>query len=236
MEGMTGPVDPLEGERGLFNTIGAKGTTLVALEAPDRKAAVTQTFLKRWAVADSCQIPVDAAVDLYGKLNGRTIESVVLKTYRKSTLDTAVRDRERWEPSTRESADHSMPVVVAMALCDGGVYPERLLVTRHERFRDDDVRRLVKNMKIDFDPEFNAAAPAVRSCSIEARCTDGSTVSTVHRQVAEELFRMGETELRAKFDQLTCDALRPADAERFLRVVDGLEGEPASALVDCLAI
>jgi 2-methylcitrate dehydratase len=235
-EGMTGPVDPIEGAKGLWDAIGAKGTKFPSLDAPDRRRAVTQTYLKRWSVPDSCQLPVDTARDLYAQLNGKEIAAVSVRTYQKSSLATATRDRARWEPKTRESADHSMPCLVAMTLRDGAIYPERLLSSQHERFGDPDVVDLIRKMKIEYDPEYSKAAPEVRTCLIEAQFTDGTTVRALRKQVSEELAHMTPQELKEKFDQLTADVMLPASREALLESVEQLETRSVREVVDCLAI
>src|SRR5207249_4996585 len=69
---------------------------------------LNQTNIKKYPVRDSCQLPIDTALELRKKLAGRQPKSLKVDTYKSAHLG-AVADPELWAPKTRETADHSMP-------------------------------------------------------------------------------------------------------------------------------
>jgi len=213
--GMTGPYDAFEGVFGIWKqTLGKPGEFHLPKPGSEPAKAIQQTNIKRYAVRDSCQLPIDTAVDLRGKLDPKAIRSLRVETY-KSAYAGAVADAELWHPMTRETADHSMPFSIAAALLDGDVMPATF---EDGRFRDADVLALIGQMKIEVTAEFSQQTPAVRNCRIIAT-TDAGEVSA-HRQVtlAEIERGMSDRDLETKFERLTRPLLSP-DARR--RVIDG---------------
>jgi 2-methylcitrate dehydratase len=228
-EGMTGPYDAFEGTFGIWKqTLGEAGR--LALPGPDHHGpwGLQQTNIKRYPVRDSCQLPIDTALELRGRVAGRAIARLHVGTYKSAHLG-AVADRELWAPKTRETADHSMPFSIAAALRDGGVDAATF---ERERFLADDVLDLIGRMEIEILPEFSRATPAVRNCRITATLESGETV-VAHRTLTQEEIERGTPDdvLEAKFHRL----LRPLLPEAARRaIVDAVRELDAAARVDPL--
>src|SRR5690606_6574377 len=80
-------------------------------------------------------------------------ERVVVETY-----DQAVRlvgtGEQRWNPTTRETADHSIPYVVAAGRCDGTVGQRQF---RDDRLWDPDLRALIQKIEVLNNEDFSEA-------------------------------------------------------------------------------
>ena len=135
-EGLTGPYHPFEGVFGIWNqTTGRPYEVNLPPPGPMSSCGLMQTNIKTYPVRDSCQLPIDTALDLRAKIDASDIASLHISTYR-SAYEGAVKDPELWAPQTRETADHSMPFSVAAALLDGVVTPgtfEEFAVPRRRR-------------------------------------------------------------------------------------------------------
>ena len=68
-------------------------------------------------------------------------------------VSSAATEPEKWDPQTRETADHSIPSLVAVAFHDGAVTPASFTP---ERVRDPALRPLMAKMTIDEDKDFTA--------------------------------------------------------------------------------
>ena len=199
-EGMTGPYDAFEGVFGIWNqTLRAPGT--FTLPGPDHPGpfGLQQSNIKRYPVRDSCQLPIDTALDLRAKLDGRRAVKLHVGTYKSAHLG-AVADRELWAPQTRETADHSMPFSIAAGLLDGTVTAETF---ERRRFLDADLLDTIRAMEVEILPEFSAATPALRNCRITATLESGARV-VAHRQLSQAEIERGTPDdvLEAKFDGL----------------------------------
>jgi len=97
------------------------------------------------------------------------VEEVEVKTFTVS-YRIIVEDPEKWDPKTRETADHSLPYIVAAALLDGRVWVDTF---KPERFLADDVRKVMKKMRIEVDPEYDKVYPAGIPNKVRVRLRDG---------------------------------------------------------------
>ncbi len=207
--GMTGPEDPFEGDFGLWaQTVGAPHPVKIPKKLNGHTFALMQTNIKTYPVRDSIQVPIMAALKLREKVSAADIETLRIDTYAKS-FARAVEDTALWEPSTRESADHSLPFCVAAALLDGAVSPETFA---RKRYLDKDARRLIKRMQMNLDDAFDKVAPATRTCRLVATTKDGKEISVQHRQTLRDIERgPSKQTFEEKFHTLAATSL-PEDA------------------------
>jgi 2-methylcitrate dehydratase len=184
---------------------------------------LNQTNIKRYPVRDSCQLPIDTALELRERLAGRPVKSLHVGTY-KSAYVGAVEDPELWAPQTRETADHSMPFSIAAALADGEVSADTF---EDARFLDADVLALIAGMKVEVLDEFSRQTPGLRNCRITAELESGERV-VAHRTLSQQDIEKETPDdvIDAKFHALTRRVL-PANARealaREIRRLDTLE-------------
>lgn len=218
-EGMTGPCEAFDGVFGFWNQTlrGAKHDVPLGSCYEDGRWGIVQTNIKTHPVRDSCQLPIDTALELRQQLNPADIASLRIETYR-SAWEGAVKDKELWAPKTRETADHSMLFAVACALLDGGVTPASF---ERGRFTDADILGLIGKTTVDVVDEFSRATPGRRNCRITATMRSAGT-AVAHRvlTLADIERGMSDDELERKFAACT--------KGRF-------EGEPARAFLDAAA-
>jgi 2-methylcitrate dehydratase len=227
--GMEGPYDPFEGINGFWAQFGSRHE-LPALASANGTWAIQQSNIKTWPVRDSCQIGIDAAIELRGEgLDASQVAELFVETY-KSSYRWAVRDRELWAPQTRETADHSLPFSIAVGLIDGTVTPETF---ENRRFLDANVLDLIDRMKIEVNDEFSAQTPGIKNCRVTARLTDGRE-AVAHIVLTQEQIEAGRSdqEVSDKFLQLAARAMAPEQAETILsRVWSITEAEDVGAVI-----
>ena len=116
-EGMVGPDRPFEGKHGLWDLI----TGSFALEPlPTEKGPFRSpdVQLKYWPVEYNAQLPVWAALELRSKVDWRELVDIDIGTYTFAFTEIGS-EPEKWDPRTRETADHSLPYIFARTLVDG---------------------------------------------------------------------------------------------------------------------
>lgn len=233
--GMTGPADPLDGAYGLWAQTMGQRHELKPLGGAGQALAIMQSALKKFPVRNSCQTPVEAALDLRAQLAGRDIASVAIETYR-SAYDKTAAERELWAPHTRETADHSLPAAAAMALVDGAITPASF---SRERYRDADVLALIARMEVRVNEEFTREfAREIQNCRITARAADGCEHVAHCRFTPQEIIRgPSDAEIERKFEGLTRDVMSAAERRRLLDTLWRLEGvADVARVVDLLGI
>jgi 2-methylcitrate dehydratase len=124
-EGLTGPSKPFEGIAGLYDflQIGPLNLEHLGLSS-DGLSAVEATGFKAYPAEYSAQGPIDAVLALRPALELDAISAVEVRLHREGWQEIGGGQgdrREKWNPATRETADHSLPYLVARALADGEI-------------------------------------------------------------------------------------------------------------------
>jgi 2-methylcitrate dehydratase len=227
-EGMTGPGHPFEGRDGLWQHLGVEAPKWEGFGSQARPFRITATSFKAYPSVVHTQGPIGLVLELRQSLGTAEIESVHVATYGEAVRRTAT-EMEKWDPETRETADHSTPYLVAAAFQDGWVTPATFVPSR---VRDPALRSLIKKLKVVEEPEFTRRYPAESCTRIEVTTTDG------RRVVAETSHPKGhhrnpltDGELEGKFRALASGALGAEGCDRVLAEVWNLEN---SATLDRL--
>ncbi len=94
------------------------------------------------------------------------------------TFGEAVRrtatEAEKWDPETRETADHGLPCLAAAAFQDGKVTPATF---EPSRIQDPALRLLIKKLTVAEEPEFTRRYPAESCTRIEGVATEGRRIA-----------------------------------------------------------
>lgn len=159
--GMTGPERPFEGAHGLEKLAGR--FALGPFAGNGRPFRIMETTLKCFPSEGHSLSPITAALELSRQIAVEDIETVTVRTYR-FAWDVIGREPEKWRPTTRESADHSMPYVVAAALIDGS-FTDRVFAP--ERLRDPRIHALMNRITVQEDPDLTRQFPERLPCRIE---------------------------------------------------------------------
>ena len=226
-EGMTAPDGVFEGKFGFWNQLmdGEQFQLPMPEDLTGHTFAVQQTMIKLFPTRFNCQVPVLAAQKLRKKVDVQAIESLKIESIRQAFSRWAD-SPEVWKPQTRETADHSLPCTVSMALIDGTITPAMM---EKERFKDADVLELMGRCKIELPDEFAEIAPAVRCCRLTARMKNGETVVIEERRSLEDdVADPGWDHAIEKFRALADDALPAGAGARLIEIVDDLDKQQST--------
>ena len=162
--GMTGPSPIFEGIGGYFKAVSRQPFDLPLLGGRGTPFKIMECSMKRFPLGQYSQTVVEAALQLRDKIGSPDDIAEV----RIETVTTAIKimagDPEKWEPKTRESADHSMPYTVAVALMYGEVEEKHF----GERYLNDS-KLLALTRKVRADGSAEADARMIRS--VRPRCS-----------------------------------------------------------------
>src|SRR5262245_9010076 len=172
-EGMTGPGAPFEGRDGLWQHLGIDAPEWTRLGAAGQPARITGSSFKAYPSVVHTQGPIGLVLELRQKVALAEIASVHVATYGEAVRRTAV-EAEKWNPLTRETADHSIPYLVAAAFHDGGVTPATYTPAR---IQDPTLRPLIEKLTVVEEPEFSRRYPAEACTRITVTTTDGRRVT-----------------------------------------------------------
>ena len=154
--GVTGPPRPFEGKFGLWEQ--ATGPFhLDGLGSPvNGLSAVERTSCKLNPSDFETQIPAEVFGGLHAEgVRPGDIEAIDVSTYYVAwdLIGGGQGDHdEKWDPKRRETADHSLPYVIAVALADGRVNKESFAP---DRVADPALRPLMARVTVTEDPEIS---------------------------------------------------------------------------------
>lgn len=148
-EGMTGPSAPFEGKAGVIELVSGP----LDLKLPANlggKMVIELSHQKQFPAETHSQALLELVPRIRTWTPVEEIESIEIEAY--AVLCKAIgSDPSVWDPQTRETADHSLPYLLAVALVDGEVTVESF---RTERFLDRGLRPLMAKIRIQENREF----------------------------------------------------------------------------------
>jgi 2-methylcitrate dehydratase len=214
-QGMTGPSPIFEGEKGFMKLV--SGPFELAAFAAEQSTGVapfmiSETYIKHYPVEYHAQTAVEAAVMLREELDKaegadafNLIEDIEIGSY-EVAIEIIGRDPEKWRPRTRETADHSFPYCVAVALLDGDV---TLHSFDSKRLADETLVRLMQKVRITLLPDFNNLYPRAMPTRITVKSKAGRTyIKQIDYPLGHPRHPMGDHDVESKFRRLAVGKLK----------------------------
>jgi 2-methylcitrate dehydratase len=209
--------------------------------AGEAKRAILDTYTKEHSAEYQSQALIDLAFRMGKKVKDwATVREIVIETSHHThyVIGTGSNDPQKFDPTaSRETLDHSIMYIVAVALQDGSWHHVRSYLP--ERAQRPDTVALWKKIRTIEDPRWTARYhsddPAVKAFGgrIIIRFEDGSEL--VDELAVANAHSLGATPWQRpdyirKFTTLTEGVLDPAEAKRFLDVVQRLPNLRADEL------
>ncbi|MCH8830623.1 MAG: MmgE/PrpD family protein, partial [Planctomycetes bacterium] len=214
-EGLTGPSPIFEGEMGFFQQVsGAFDLPILGGEKGDNDFMINRTSIKFWPAEYHSQSAIHAALELRRQIGdpGR-ISAVAIHSF-DAAVDIIGKDPEKWCPKTRETADHSLPYCVAVALTDGDV---TLASFSAERLADETLLDLVSRISIHRDAALTARYPRGIPNRLVVTTNDGREFTAENEfPRGHDQNPMTDDEVAAKFHRLAENLLDEPARQQFL--------------------
>lgn len=173
--GLTGPAPIFEGKSGFFQQVtGSADIDVAGFGGRDKEFRINRCILKPYPAVIYTQTAIVAAIEVAheaGSLDKITAIDVAtsLRGYERTGSEPA-----KWDPKTRETADHSLPYMVARAMFDRDVTPESF---SEAKFRDGAVLAFMQKIKVAEDPALTARGGGAVPTRVTATLADGRKIS-----------------------------------------------------------
>jgi 2-methylcitrate dehydratase len=208
--GMTAPAEPFAASGGIAGLAGEE-TTVPTFGGHGQPFHTDRSSIKFFPAQYTVQAPIWAALELRTKLNGQTPDEIVVYTYKTAVTSSA--DPTKWQVTNRETADHSMPYVVAIALLDGEVTPAQFT---SERIADPAVGVLMQRVQVREDESMTKAFPGTQAASIEAWAGGQRYDVLIPSSKGHEKNPASDEDIERKFQMLARDVASKDDADAML--------------------
>lgn len=205
--GMTGPSAPISGRFGLADQV---ADTSLLVEFDKESRAINSSAIKQFPCQDDAQGPIEIALALGRQIEPSEISSIEVDSFHITYSPDGTRVHpHKWDPQTRESADHSLPYLIAVALADHRVDLDSFLP---ERFLDPELRPLMEKVTIRQRPDFRERYPTEMPCTVTIMHRDGSRLEgTIVHPHGHPNDPMTTDEINAKFDYLASRSTKDLD-------------------------
>jgi 2-methylcitrate dehydratase len=231
--GYTGPEHVVDGKEGLAHCLGPQWKLDVLTDGLGESWRITQCGMKAFPTEALTHAPISATLDLVREHDLKPEE--VAKVHIRSLARAAdiLADASKYDPRSKETADHSLPYVIAAALVDRQVTP---LQFTPEKIADPTIRAQLRKVEVTADPEIEEVFPALQRVAVTIQTTDGRELK---RQLdypkGDPRNPLTDREVEEKFEALAAPVLSPAARQRLKEAVWKLDKlDSVSALMQLL--
>ena len=234
-DGMSGPAEPFEGVGGLWQlALEGKQVRPETLGGNGEPFRITLTNVKNYPSQIPTQAPIGLALELQPQVPVAEIESIKIRSYR-SAVSSPASEPEKWNPKTRETADHSIPFMVAAAMRDGRVTPATFTAAS---VADPALRVIIGKITIEEDADFTRRYSAEYNCHMEITTKAGqSLVASTSYPKGHQNNPLDDSELEAKFRGLAVPTITEQQCDLALQLLWDAENLPnLDQLFDTLVV
>jgi len=220
-QGYTGPEHVLDGKEGFSHVFDTEWKFDILTEGLGDSWRIMKCGMKFFPTEALTHAPISATLDLVNDhdLAPDQVESVTI--YSLARAADILADPSKYDPRTKETADHSLPYVIAAAVAERQVTPIQFT---DAKITDPTIRAQLNKVKVIADPAIEAVFPALQRVRVVIRTTDG-------REVEKQLdFPKGDprnpltdAEITGKFKALAAGIASPSDVERMQAAINRTE-------------
>jgi 2-methylcitrate dehydratase len=227
-QGFTGPHEIFEGPKGVFTML-TRGPFDVELGSKADGYMINQTYIKYWPAEYHAQSAIDAALTIREQLisdgySWKDIARLDMESF-EAAVSIIGSEPEKWRPTSRETADHSMGYMTVAALIDGDVTRETF---SPRRFKDAKYLGLLDRTRIVEADDLNAGYPDGIPNRIRVQMKDGRVYEkTVKYPRGHAGNPMTDEEVERKFRSLADGVIPEKLQNRLLSQLWALDALPA---------
>jgi 2-methylcitrate dehydratase len=217
-KGYTGPEHVLDGKEGFSHVFDSEWKFDILTEGLGESWRILQCGMKFFPTEALTHAPISAVLDLVtsNDLAPDDVQEVIIYSLERAADILA--DPSKYDPRTKETADHSLPYVIAAAVADRQVTP---LQFTDAKIMDPVIRAQLGKVKVIADAEIEAVFPELQRVRVVITTTDG-------RRFEEQLDYpkgdprnpLSDDEISGKFAALAQGVATPEDVERMQAAVN----------------
>jgi len=211
-EGMVGPGNVFEGRNGLFENItGPFDLAPFPNEGGDFQ--IPRVLLKYWPLETNGQPVVWGALKMREMVDPGNIEAIEVRCDNFTRFEIGS-EPEKWDPRTRETADHSLPYIFARALVDG---PISVASFSQDAVLDPALRLLMQKITVTADKDIEALRSHTMAIRVIARTRDGGSHEVeITNPLGHPKNPMQDTDIENKFRALSEPIIGPKRCQECL--------------------
>ena len=196
-KGYAGPVEVFEGKEGLFEVLDkVKWDKDILTKGLGEKFLINECGYKAFPTEALTHQPITAAIEVIqeNNLNPQEVKEVLVETTTRGA--DILSDPSKYKPTTKETADHSLPYCIAVAVAKGNVLPSDF---EDDALRDPFVWSLLDKIKVIANPEIDALFPKIKRAIVTIKTSKGEYKKQEDFSKGQPERPLSEEELISKF-------------------------------------
>jgi 2-methylcitrate dehydratase len=219
--GYEGPEHVMDGKEGLTDTLGGRFDLHILTDKLGEDFRITRCSMKAFPTEALTHSPISAVIKLMKshQLKKEDIDHVLIRTVARAA--DILSDPSKYDPRTRETADHSLPYCIAAIIVDGTVTPASFT---DQKIMNPEIRAYLSKIKVVADAEIEKTFPALKRTAVEITTRTGQTYQlTVDYPLGDYREPMDDQTFYAKFDSMVLSAIPPKKRDRIVETIGTLE-------------
>jgi 2-methylcitrate dehydratase len=220
-KGYSGPEHVIDGKEGLTHVFGPEWKLDLLIDGLGESWRITQCGMKAFPTEALTHTPISAVLDLVksNDLHPEQVQKIQIRSLARAA--DILSDPSKYDPHTKETADHSLPYVIAAALVDRQVTPVQFTM---EKIMDPKIREQLNKIEVVADPEIEKVFPALQRVIVHITTTDGSSYSKqLDFPKGDPRNPLTDSEVEEKFAALAEGVLSSGAQKKLKDAIWGLE-------------
>jgi len=230
-KGYSGPEHVIDGKEGLVHCYGPEWKLEILTDGLGDSWRIERCGMKAFPTEALTHTPISAVLDLMtdNDLEAEQVEKVLIKSLARAADILA--DPSKYDPRNKETADHSLPYVIAAALADKQVTPKQF---EPEKIMEPRIREQLNKVVVVADPEIEAVFPELQRVIVTITTTDGRELTKqLDFPKGDPRNPLSDAEIEEKFDALSSPSFSEEARQRIKDAVWNLENAASiSGLMD----
>jgi 2-methylcitrate dehydratase len=219
--GYTGPEHVVDGKEGLTHCFGPEWKLNILTDGLGDSWRITECGMKFFPTEALTHAPISAVLDLVKENDLHPDQVVKVQIRSLARAADILSDPSKYDPRTKETADHSLPYVIAAALADRQVTPAQFTM---EKIMDPKIREQLHKVEVVADPEIEKVFPALQRVIVNLTTADGRTLTKqLDYPKGDPRNPVSDQEIEEKFAALADGVLSTEAQKRLKDAIWGLE-------------
>jgi len=219
--GYSGPEHVIDGKEGLVHCYGPEWKQNLLTDGLGESWRITQCGMKFFPTEALTHAPISAVLDLVksNDLHPEQVEKIQVRSLARAA--DILSDPSKYDPHTKETADHSLPYVIAAALVDRQVTPAQFEMNK---IMDPTIRAQLKKVEVVADPEIEKVFPALQRVIVNITTIDGRKLSKqLDYPKGDPRNPLSDAEIEEKFRALAEGVLSAKAQNKLIEAIWNLE-------------
>ncbi len=231
-KGYTGPEHVIDGKEGLVHCLRPEWKLEILTEGLGASWRILRCGMKAFPTEALTHAPISATLELVKEHDLAPDEIAEIHIRSLARAADILADPSKYDPRSKETADHSLPYVIAAAVVDRQVTPQQFT---DAKIIDPAIRAQLPKVKVVADPEIEAVFPRLQRVIVRIRTTDGRVFEKqLDYPKGDPRHPLTDAEIGEKFDALAEPVMTAAARERLKDAVWNLED--ARSVSDLMAL